>query len=191
MWIDVNSACRLAIVAGVMVLGLAVATPVAAHGGTQHPAAIAAGQCAALSDVVVPLGDAGDQLPINGQPAASDPVGAETAVQVDGSITTVQLSLADLVAGAYAIVIHASAGEIDQGVACGDIGGRMIGDTLLPIGLAEMHDSGTSGIAVLEDNADGTTTVSVFVTRDHAGDGHDDADDHGDDDHTDETEPGY
>ena len=186
---DMNIARRIAVVAGTVLLGLSTMAPVAAHGGTQHPVTINAGSCRALDEIVLPLGDAGDQLPVDGEPAASDPVGAETAVQVDGSITSVQLPLADLIAGDYAVVVHASADEIDSGVACGDVGGRMVGENLLPIGLAQVDESGTSGIAVLEDNGDGTTRVSVFVTKESAGDDHDHDDDNGNDDHEHDATP--
>jgi plastocyanin len=39
----------------------------------------------------------------------------------------------------------------------------MLGDDL-PVGLAPLNDSGYTGVALLHDNGDGTTTVSLFLT---------------------------
>ena len=151
---------------------LAMPSSGSAHGGVQHPVTINSGTCAALGDVAIPLGDAGDQLPIDGVASAGEHQGAESATQVDGSLTKVQLPFADLLAGPYAIVVHASADEIDSAVACGDIGGMMIGTLEFPVGIAQVETSGTSGVAILRDNGDGTTQVAVYVIRDEAT-GHD------------------
>jgi hypothetical protein len=180
-------AAALALGASTLIAG---AMPAVAHGGTQHPVTINKGACELLDEVAIPLGDAGDQLPIDGEPAASDPMGAESAIQVDGSQTNVQMSLTDLLGG-YAITVHASADEMETIVACGDIGGRMMGQSELPVGIAEVDGSGTNGIAILEDNGDGTTEVSVYVikaesTNDHS---HDDDHDAGDD-HDHDATPG-
>ena len=43
------------------------------------------------------------------------------------------------------------------------------GGTDLAIGLAELNDSGASGVGLLHDNGDGTTDVSLFVTQNAAG----------------------
>jgi hypothetical protein len=180
-------AAALALGASTLLTG---AMPAVAHGGTQHPVTINNGTCELLGEVAIPLGDAGDQLPVDGEPAASDPRGAESAVQVDGSQTNVQLALSDLLGGPYAIAVHASADEMDTVVACGDIGGRMMGQSELPVGIAEVDGSGTNGIAILEDNGDGTTEVSVYVIKAESADDHSHDDDHGDDDHDHEATPG-
>ncbi len=66
-------------------------------------------------------------------------------------------------AGEHAINVHASADDLGTYIACGDIGGITIGEADLPIGLGELNDSDANGVALLHDNGDGTTTVSVFI----------------------------
>ena len=84
-------------------------------------------------------------------------------------MTTVQAITADIVGGGHAIIVHESAENIQNYIACGDIGGSSCSAADLPIGLAPLNDSGYSGVALLHDNGDGTTTVSVFLTK--SGDG--------------------
>ena len=168
-----------------LMLGLSslVSVPhTSAHGGTQHPVTINAGTCAELGEVVIPLGDAGDHLPIDGVASAGEAQGSETAVQVDGSLTKVSLAFADLIGQPHAIALHASADDIDTVIACGDIGGKAMG-TQFPVGLAQVDASGTWGVAILQDNGDGTTEVGIYVVKDEsvehehdeAGDDHDHA----------------
>ena len=88
---------------------------------------------------------------------------------------TLESALADLVGGEHAIVVHESAENIGNYILCGDIGGPMMGDSDLVIGLAELNESGASGVALLHDNGDGTTDVNVYVTE-AAADGMDDHD---------------
>ncbi len=100
---------------------------------------------------------------MNGTPMAmGDMMGATDAIPVEWSVTTVAASLADIVAGGHAINVHESAENIGNYIACGDIGGTMMGDSDLAIGLGTLNDSGYSGIARLHDNGDGTTTVTVY-----------------------------
>ncbi len=131
-----------------------------------HPAHIHSGSCAALGDVVVPLSDVSAAANNNGTPMALDMVGADTAIPALSSVTTVELPLADIVAGEHAINVHESAENIGNYVACGDIGGMMIGDSDLLFGIGELNGSGMSGIGSLHDNGDGTTTVYVYLTAD-------------------------
>jgi plastocyanin len=136
-----------------------------AHGDEAHPAHIHTGTCAAPGDVVFPLSSVGAGYDIDGTPSAGAWTGPESAVAVDASVTTVQASLADIVSGGHAIVAHESAENIQNYIACGDVGGMMLGGSDLPVGLAPLNDSGYSGVALLHDNGDGTTAVSVFLTE--------------------------
>jgi len=90
-------------------------------------------------------------------------VGADTAIAVESSETTIQSSLQDLVSSPHAIVVHESAANIQNYISCGDIGGMMMGSDLA-IGLGALNDSGESGVAWLHDNGDGTTNVAIFLT---------------------------
>ena len=128
-----------------------------AHEGVPHPAHIHTGTCPAPGDVVFPLADAGAPT--------GNVTGSTAAIPVDVSQTSVESSLADLVASDHAIVVHESAENIGTYILCGDIGGSMISDTDLAIGLGELNESGASGVATLHDNGDGTTSVSLYVTE--------------------------
>ena len=130
-----------------------------------HPAHIHAGTCAELGDVVAPLSDIDYSYNVDGAPAAMGGfVGQSTAVPAMVSVTTVPLPLADIIAGGHAINVHKSADEIGEYIACGDIGGIMLGESDLPIVLSELNNSGYSGMAHLTDNGDGTTTVTVYLS---------------------------
>jgi plastocyanin len=94
-------------------------------------------------------------------------MGATDAIPVQTSTTVIQTTLDDLVGEAYALNVHESAENIGNYIACGNIGGEVAGGSLA-IGLAELNDSGYSGIAWLHDNSDGTTTVLVGLTEEYA-----------------------
>ena len=135
---------------------------------TTHPAHIHSGTCASLGDVVYPLSDVAPEAPADAAtPAAM--VGAESALPVAVSVTTVNAPLADIVAGGHAINVHLSADEIGSYVACGDVGGQIVDDHLA-IGLAELNDSGLSGIAVLTASGD-QTEVSIYLAVGLSGSG--------------------
>jgi plastocyanin len=145
---------------GIMTVGL---SGTSAHGGVAHPDHIHTGSCPAPGDVVFPLTDLND--------ATGNVVGTGEATEVDVSVTTVQSSLADLVSSPHAIVVHESAENIGNYILCGNVAGPMMGDSDLPIGLAELNGSGAAGAALLHDNGDGTTNVSVYVTENEEGQG--------------------
>jgi hypothetical protein len=131
-----------------------------------HPAHIHAGTCAEPGEIVFPLSNVGGDYQMDGTPMAGmEMTGAESAIPVESSVTTVQAALADIVAGGHTIVAHESDENIQNYIACGDIGGIMFGTSDLPVGLGPVNDSGYSGIAWLHDNGDGTTTVTVFLTH--------------------------
>lgn len=133
-----------------------------------HPAHIHSGTCGdGLGDVVFPLSNVSEAILVNGTPLAGATGGATDAIPVAVSGTTVQSTLADLMASPYAINIHESAENIGNYIACGNIGGIMIGTTDLAIGLGELNESGYSGVATLHDNGDGTTAVSVYLTEEY------------------------
>jgi plastocyanin len=157
------------VAAFVVVTGLVAgygARGTSAHEGEEHPAHIHSGTCGAgLGDVVYPLNNVGaPMMNASGTPEASMPMGATDAIPVDVSVTTVQTTLAELTSNPYAINVHESADNIGNYIACGNVGGEMMGSDLA-IGLGELNGSGYSGVAWLHDNGDGSTTVSVFLTE--------------------------
>jgi len=154
---------------GLTIAAMAQATPTndtgsAAQSG--HPAHIHDGTCTELGEVVAPLSDIGPMALNNGTPAAMGeaPVGSADAILVMSSITTVQMSLDDILASPHALNVHESMENIDHYIACGNIGGTMLGETDLLFGIGELNESNVSGVASLHDNGDGTTTVYVYLT---------------------------
>ena len=99
----------------------------------------------------------------NGTPMAMDMMGSANAIPVMSSVTTVDMALSDILAGDHAVNVHESAENIGTYIACGNIGGAMIGDSDILFGMAPLNNSGLSGVASLHDNGDGTTTVYVYL----------------------------
>lgn len=130
-----------------------------------HPAHLHVGECAAPGEVVFPLSDVSAAFSMDGTAmAGTEMMGQASAIPVEASVTTIKASLADIVAGGHAIVVHESAENIGNYIACGAVGGMMMGTSDLPVGLGPLSDSGYSGVAWLHDNGDGTTMVYVFLT---------------------------
>jgi plastocyanin len=125
-----------------------------------HPAHIHPGTCDDLGDILAPLSDVAAI-------SAGEPQGAASAAPVEVSLTEVEPTLSDLLAAPHAINIHESADAIQNYIACGDIGGRVVDGELI-IGLQERNGSGYSGVAVLEQD-DNDTDVSVYLTKQGAG----------------------
>ena len=121
-----------------------------------HPAHIHSGTCDNLGDIVAPLSEVAELT-------AGESFGAATAVLVKESETDVPLPLGDILSAPHAINIHESAEAIQNYIACGDIGGRVI-DGDLKIGLRELNGSGHHGVAILEGN-DAGTVVRVYLTE--------------------------
>jgi plastocyanin len=121
-----------------------------------HPAHIHSGTCDNLGDIVAPLGDVTELT-------AGESFGAQTAILVKESETDVPLPLGDILAAPHAINVHESAEAIQNYIACGDIGGRVI-DGDLTIGLRELNGSGHHGVAILA-GADDGTGVKVYLAE--------------------------
>jgi len=152
--------------AGIISLGVSGSAIAQDEMGASHPAHIHTGACGEqLGDVVFPLSNVGSDMMMDGTPMAMDMMGAGSAIPVESSVTTVEAALADIVASEHAINVHESQENIGNYIACGAVGGTMMGESDLAIGLGEQNDSGYSGVAWLHDNGDGTTTVSVFLTN--------------------------
>ena len=138
-----------------MPLAMAVA-PVAAQDEERvpHPAHIHSGSCDDLGDIVVPLADVAENR-------AGERFGAQTAIPVEESFTAADMQLGEILSAPHAINVHESATEIQNYIACGDIGGRVV-DNRLTIGLRELNGSGYSGVAVLA-GSDAGTDVTVYL----------------------------
>lgn len=122
-------------------------------------AAVYAGSCATLGDVVAPLPTIiAPQGPAVGQP---------TAIEAAAMATTVAIPLDLLIDQPHAVAVRASEAPDAWVVACGDIGGVDNDDGQLVIGLREVGASGVTGITYLAYNAaDGAQTdVSIFLAE--------------------------
>ncbi len=150
-----------------------------------HPAHIHTGTCDELGDVVFPLTNVSMmgmmEGMMEGTPEADDAamemgetMGAETAVMVETSATMVEAAMEDIVEGGHAINVHQSEENIEEYIACGDIGGMLMGPMemgdrtmgeMLVIGLRELNGSGYAGVATLEE-MDEETLVTVYLAQD-------------------------
>ncbi len=130
-----------------------------------HPSHIHVGDCSAIGDVVAALSDVGV--------VGNDAQGADAHIHVDIGITSVDLTLDDLIATDHSIVVHDSAGDMGTFIACGAIGGHDVDGSFL-VGVGPVGDSGFSGIAWLTDAGDGTTDVSVTISHSGATESMDD-----------------
>ena len=149
-------------------VGGAQATPV---GGAQaddgpHPAHIHSGTCDELGDVVHPLEDVAEPTGEEMGAAGGHPVKLSEATHLD-------VPLEEILDGDHAINVHLSADEIDEYIACGNIGGvvheRENGEgTEVVVGLAELNGSGHVGIAWLGDDGEGGTNVAVSLIEPEA-----------------------
>jgi hypothetical protein len=116
-------------------------------------------------------------MPLGGTPAAAtsldtptvigETVGASSSVPFEASVTVVDVPLEQIANGQHAINVHRSAEAIDTDIACGTIGGQIIG-SLLVIGLRELNDSEKVGTAVLDAMDDQTRVVLVLLGEDLA-----------------------
>jgi plastocyanin len=156
-------AAAFLLVTGLMI-GFGNSTRAQEEEEASHPAHIHDGTCGdGLGAVVYPLANVGAGL-MMGTPQPESMVGAADAIPADTSITVVQAAFADITGGVYAVNVHESDENIGNYIACGNVGGEAYGPDLA-FGLAELNDSGYSGIAWLHDNGDGTTTVAVFLVH--------------------------
>jgi plastocyanin len=150
----------------VLVSGLMIGfgSPTSAQDEESHPAHIHDGTCGTgLGAVVYPLDNVGGGT-MMGTPVTGQQMGATDAIPVQTSTTVVKTTLQELTSKPYALNVHESAANIGNYIACGNVGGMVMGSDLA-IGLAELNNSGYSGIAWLHDNGDGTTTVIVGLSE--------------------------
>lgn len=152
---------RVGAVIAFAALSMAVPVVVAQTAEAPHPAHIHTGTCTELGEVVAPLTDVAVQ--------EGEHVGAETAHAVKTSHTIVDMPLQEIIDGGHAINVHKSADEIDQYIACGDIGGVIVeegGRQHLLVGLGELNGSGHTGTAWLGADGDKTEVAVTLIEPD-------------------------
>jgi hypothetical protein len=131
-----------------------------------HPAHIHKGSCADLDpNPAFPLDNVGPRLKDDELPPPEDVKGSMTVAPVEVSETEdVEVKFDDLFTEAYAINLHESDQNVQNYIACGDIGGPVIDDKVF-IGLAEQNGSGYAGIAIIEKDGDDHVKVTIYLTR--------------------------
>lgn len=146
----------------VVIAGLTVSLTASAQTAPSHPAHIHQGTCDELGDIVAPLDNVSE-------PEAAEVSGTENPIPVRVSETLVELPLADILGGEHSINIHESDDNVQEYIACGEIGGAVRGGKLV-IGLGELNDSSRTGVAVLEEAEGGTNVVIYLMNAAAAGD---------------------
>lgn len=136
----------------------------APEGVITHPAHVHMGSCAELDpNPQFPLDNVGPRVNDDGElPPPEDIKGSLTAAPVEYSETEIEASFDELLESAHAINIHESDQNIQNYIACGDIGGPVLDDKVF-IGLLPQNNSGYSGVAELEKNGDDKVNVKVYL----------------------------
>ena len=166
------------VITATLSIGVLTSSAGAVHEGN-YPGHIHAGSCQDLGEVVFPLANAsvgGMMAGMTGTPVAEMEMGTEMGsagrVPVATSFTVVDASLEDILAEEHAINFHESEENIQNYVACGDVGGAVMGDPgdggRLVVGLRSLNASGISGVATLTGMGD-ETEVAVFLAEDLTG----------------------
>jgi plastocyanin len=122
-----------------------------------HPAHIHSGTCDQLGDIVAPLADVKEKT-------AGEVFGSPGFAPVEVSETDVPLTLSAILASPHAVNIHESKENIQNYIACGNIGGRVVDGELL-IGLKQINNSGHYGIAKLDQDGDSTHVVVYLAEK--------------------------
>lgn len=161
-WLS-STALPIVGIAALLAASLVVQPAAAQDESAGRPAHVHLGTCDALGEVAWGLSNVGPGTNRNGRPSTNGQFVGQTnnVYPVSVSVTTINTPLTVITDGTYAINIHESADNIQNYIACGNIGGTQYGNTLI-IGLGQRNDTGYTGIAVLR--ADGEqTVVTVYL----------------------------
>lgn len=132
-----------------------------AHADHGHPARIHNGTCEELGGVAFRLNGVGASVDLDNAPIATPTaVNEDSAYQVMLGETVIDGSLADILAAEHAVMIYESDEDMNA-IACGNVGGAMLGDSLVT-GLAEFGHPGHLGFAIFEP-AGAQTDVTVII----------------------------
>jgi hypothetical protein len=156
----------LAVYAMLSFPGLAVAAyiPTAAQEIDVHPAHTHEGTCPQPGAIVSTLSPVSSAYVVDGESmVVPEIVGSPDGIPVEYSSTTLPVPLSEITSGQYIVDVKVSEEDQANSVACGEIGGLMLGTTDLPIGLWPIDESGHYGTAWLHDNGDGTTNLSIAL----------------------------
>lgn len=145
--------------------GMALAQDDDAAAEPSHPAHIHAGSCADLDpNPVAPLNNVAPRLNDDEDDNAAQ--GILTAPRVLYSETDdIDLNFEDdVLASSHAVVVHESEEQIQNYIACADIGGVVV-DGDLVIALQPVNDSGYTGIVKLDSDDEGEVDVEIYLAE--------------------------
>lgn len=131
-----------------------------------RPAHIHAGTCVELDPN--PKAPLTSVMPVmfgddNDEPAtAEDIMGAIGQPNVEYSESDAEISWDEMLETSHAVNIHESEANVQNYIACGNIGG-IVKDDKLFIALYPQNDSGFNGVAVLEKDGDDAVKVQLYL----------------------------
>ena len=142
-------------------------TPAPAQSGSGMVAAIHQGTCQAPNaESSADLGEFGEPTNSDGQIIESQGNLSGPAV-LQAAASGLDVPLADTLAATpgYVIIVHQSAAEYSTYLACGEIAGPVV-DNSLAIALRPINNTGFAGLATLQSNDDGTSDSTVYLISD-------------------------
>src|SRR5215217_7694265 len=129
------------------ITALVGASSTLAHEAHGHPARIHEGTCEALGPVAFRLNGVGGSVDQDGSPIATPTaVNIPAAHEVVLSETLIEAPISDILGAEHAVMVYESDEEMTA-ITCGNVGGAMLGDTLITA-LAESGAPGHSGFAI-------------------------------------------
>jgi hypothetical protein len=132
-----------------------------AHAADGHPARIHQGTCQSLGPVAFPLAGVGASVDLDGNAIATpQAVNPEIAYQVMTSESTIAATVEELLATDYAVMLYDNDEDM-QAIACGNVGGALIDDTLA-VGLGEIGIPGHVGFALFQPSGE-QTDVTILI----------------------------
>ncbi len=131
-----------------------------------HPVAIHQGTCLEpTAEPAYPIGDAGERTGDDDQtPTLDDVRGTPSGLGVDVASAIIDVSLDDLLTDdkPYILMVHESAETYDTYIACSEIGGAVLDDSLL-LGIRPLNNSESTGVAVIAANGDQTEVTAYLI----------------------------
>jgi hypothetical protein len=131
-----------------------------------HPVAIHEGTCLEpTAEAAYTIGDAGPPTTDDDEtPTLDDVRGTPSGLGVDVASETIDVNLDDLLIEdrTYILMVHESAETYDTYIACSEIGGAVLDDTLL-LGIRPLNNSEYSGVAVLKAAGDQTEVTAYLI----------------------------
>ena len=131
-----------------------------------HPVAIHQGTCLEpTAEPAYPIGDAGERTGNDdATPTLEDVRGTPSGLGVDVASATIDVPLDDLLTEdrPHILMVHESAETYNTYIACSEIGGAVLDDSLL-LGIRPLNNSEYAGVAVLAADGDQTAVTAYLI----------------------------